>query len=394
MDAIRNPYTPGAGSRPPALTGRDNELRSFEILLGRLRRGAPEKSLLITGLRGVGKTVLLGAFRDIAESSGFKTADAEITNGTQLRPLVARLMRKVILVLDPRERAKAAVRKAAGVFKAFTIKLPDGYEVGVDVDALTGHGDSGDLGEDLSDLFLAVGEAARERESGVVLLLDEVHYLGKSDMEALIAAVHKVSQRSLPLTVVGAGLPQLPKLAGEAKSYAERLFDFPVIDRLPNAAARDALEQPASEQDVSFEPAATEKILDYTEGYPYFLQEYGKHVWNLAEGPVITLGDVENAQREVTAQLDESFFRVRVGRTTRAELDYLSAMADLGPGEQRSGSIADRLGRESTSVAPVRSTLINKGLIYSPSHGITAFTVPRFDDFLRRNYPFSERERR
>lgn len=387
MDPVRNPYTPGAGSRPPALEGRDAEIRAFEVLLARLLRGAPEKSLFVTGLRGVGKTVLLGRFRDIAEAQGFRTADTEITHETEFRATIARLARRVILALDPRRRAKDRFQRAAAIFKAFTLKLPDGYEIGVDVEALRGSADSGRLDEDLADLFVAIGEAAKERSTGVVFLLDEVHFLKRADMEALITAVHRVSQRSLPLTVVGAGLPQLPKLAGEAKSYAERLFEFPMIDKLPPPAAREALEKPSREQGVTFEPGASRIILEYTEGYPYFLQEYGKHVWNLAPGPAITAADAQRARIEVQNQLDDNFFRVRASRATNAERQYLAAMADLGKGPYRSGLVAEKLGRPSTSVAPVRNVLINKGLVYSPSHGIIDFTVPHFDDYLRRMHP-------
>jgi hypothetical protein len=323
----------------------------------------------------------------MAESVGFRTGDTEITHETRFKPTIARLSRRILLSMDPIERARDRVWQAARVFRAFTLKLPEGYEIGVDVEAIRGRADSGNLSEDLGDLFVALGEAAQEKRTGVVLLLDEVQFLERPDLEALIAALHQASQRNLPLTVVGAGLPQLPKLAGEAKSYAERLFDFPVIDRLAEDAAREALERPAREQSAEFEPDATAAILRDTHGYPYFLQEYGKHVWNLAKGPRMTLADVEAARPIVMGQLDENFFRVRIGRTTPAERTYISAMADLGPGPYRTGDIAAKLGKPSTSVAPLRGTLINKGLIYSPEYGITDFTVPQFDDFVRRTYP-------
>lgn len=384
MDPTRNPYTPGAGSRPPAMEGRETEIRSFEVLLARLLHGTPEKSLWITGLRGVGKTVLLGHFRDLAESKGFSTADTEITHETELRPTIARLARRILLALDANRRTKERLRKAVAVFKAFTLKLPDGYEIGLEVEALRGIGDSGRLDEDLADLFVAIGEAAKERSTGVVFLFDEVQFLKQKDMEALIAAVHRVAQRALPLTVVGAGLPQLPRLVGEAKSYAERLFDFPVIDKLKPMAAREALEKPARERGVTFEEKASQLILEYTEGYPYFLQEYGKHVWNLAPGPGISAQDAERARFGVQSQLDENFFRVRISRATGAERRYLIAMAALGHGPYRSGLVATRMRRAATSVAPVRNTLINKGLIYGPAHGIVDFTVPHFDEYLRR----------
>lgn len=390
MDPIQNPYTPGAGSRPPALTGRDAEIQSFRILIERVRKGRPEKSLLVTGLRGVGKTVLLSTFRDLAESAGFKTAETEITHETGFKPMMARLGRRVLLELNPIEKVKDKVLHAARVFKAFTLRMPDGYEIGIDIDAIRGKADSGNLSEDLSDLLTALGEAARERKTGVVLLFDEIQFLERGDMEALIAALHYVTQRSLPVTVVGAGLPQLPKLAGEAKSYAERLFNFPMIDHLTDAAARDAIVRPAQEYEVEFAGDAIEKIIRFTEGYPYFLQEYGKHVWNIAGKSPISLSDVERAEPGVQAQLDENFFRVRIGRTTAAERRYISAMADLGRGPYKTGDIAAKLGTDSPRVAPLRNQLITKGLVYSPSHGITDFTVPHFDDFLRRCYPLGK----
>ena len=277
IDPIRNPYTPGAGSRPPALTGRDEEIEAFRILLARLKLGRPEKSMLITGLRGVGKTVLLNTFEAIAEEQGFRTAKSEITHETDFRPLIARLARRALLAVSPAKRMKERARRAAAVFKAFTLRTPEGLEIGVDVEAMLGRADSGDLGDDLSDLLLALGEAAKEHETGVVFLLDEIQFLDRTELEALIAALHQVSQHELPLTLAGAGLPQLPALTGAAKSYAERLFRFPTIDRLGEQAARDALELPARAEGVEFERAATDRIVALTEGYPYFLQEYGKH---------------------------------------------------------------------------------------------------------------------
>ncbi|MGA8354729.1 MAG: ATP-binding protein [Solirubrobacteraceae bacterium] len=391
IDPIRNPYTPGAGSRPPALTGRNEQIEDFRVLLARLRIGRPEKSMLITGLRGVGKTVLLNTFEAIAEEAGFRTAKSEITHETELRPLVARLARRALLSISPASRMRERARRAAAIFKAFTLRLPEGIEIGVDVDALLGRGDSGDLGEDLSDLFVALGEAAAEHETGVVFLLDEVQFLARPELEALIAALHQVSQRELPLTLAGAGLPQLPALTGAAKSYSERLFHFPTIDRLPDRAARDAIELPAKAEGVSYQRRATDRILQLTDGYPYFLQEYGKHIWNIAAGPIVKLADVERSHDLVQLDLDESFFQVRIGRATKAELGYLSAMAHLGTGPHRSGEIASTLGRSGPeSIAPTRARLIEKGLIYSPAYGLTEFTVPHFDTFIRRRFPLRE----
>ena len=311
--------------------------------------------MLITGLRGVGKTVLLNTFEAIAEEAGFRTAKSEITHETEFRPLIARLARRALLAISPAKRMKERTRRAAAVFKAFTLRTPEGLEIGVDVDALLGRADSGDLGDDLSDLFVALGEAAAEHETGIVFLLDEVQFLDRAELEALIAALHQVSQRELPLTLAGAGLPQLPALTGAAKSYAERLFRFPTIDRLPDQAARDALELPAQAEGVDYERAATSRILELTEGYPYFLQEYGRHVWNVAAGPTIRAEDVERAHDLVQLDLDESFFRVRIGRATKAELAYLAAMAHLGSGPYRSGEIPPSSAAPAPRASPPRA---------------------------------------
>ncbi len=373
------------------LSGRDAQLDAFRIMVERLRLGRPEKSLLMTGLRGVGKTVLLSTFEGIAEDAGFRTAAAEITHETDAPTLMARLTRRALLSLSAADRLRDRARRAASVLKAFSLRLHDGMEIGIDVDAAVGRGDSGNLGDDLADVFVALGQAAAEHDSGVVFLLDEIQFLRRREFEALISALHQCTQRALPVTLVGAGLPQLPALAGAAKSYAERLFDFPIIDRLDETAARAALEIPAQTEGASFDPGATERIVAFTAGYPYFLQEYGKHVWNLAKGPVITPGDVTKAEPIVQLQLDDNFFRVRIARTTSAELAYLSAMADLGDGPYRSGDIATRLGRRGPEgVAPTRARLIEKGLLFSPSYGLNEFTVPAFADFVRRNYPHSE----
>lgn len=393
MDPVRNPYTPGAGSRPPVLTGRDAELQAFRVLLQRLQLGRPEKSMIITGLRGVGKTVLLNTFEGIAEAADFRTAKAEITHDTDFGALIARMVRRALLSVSGAERLRDRVQRAAGILKSFTIRLPDGPELGFDIDPAVGQADSGDLAEDLSDLFVGLGEAASERDTGVALLFDEVQFLDRFELEALIAALHQTSQRNLPITMVGAGLPQLPALTGSAKSYSERLFDFPRIGELAYEDAKEALEVPAQREGVPYEPYATEEVIEYTQGYPYFIQEYGKHVWNIANGDAITADDVERARDRVQLQLDENFFRVRVARCTSAELRYLSAMAELGDGPYRSGEIASRLGRPGPeNVAPTRARLIEKGLIFSPGHGLNEFTVPQFGAFMRRLYPLDELE--
>jgi hypothetical protein len=335
--------------------------------------------------------VLLNTFEAITEEAGFRSAKSEITHETEFRPLIARLARRALLAISPASRMRERARRAAAVFKAFTLRTPEGFELGFDVDALIGRGDSGDLGEDLSDLFVALGEAAVEHETGIVFLLDEVQFLARAELEALIAALHQVSQRELPLTLAGAGLPQLPALTGVAKSYSERLFRFPAIGRLPVQAAREALELPAQAASVNYQRRATDRILELTDGYPYFLQEYGKHVWNVAAGPTITPSDVAQAHDFVQLELDESFFQVRIGRASQIEIAYLSAMADLGQAPYRSGDIAAKLGHTSpASVASTRGRLIEKGLIYSPSYGLTEFAVPHFQEFIRRRVPLRD----
>lgn len=383
-----NPYTPNAGARPPALVGRDRELESFEVLLDRLRRGHTEQSMLITGLRGVGKTVLLTSFEESARERGWTTVEAEITKNTEFGARMGQLARRALLQLAPRERWKERAARAASVLKSFQISVtPDGtLTAGLDVEAAAGLADSGALDDDLTDLLVALGEAAQEQDSGVVFLIDEVHFLATAELEALIAALHKTVQRQLPITLVGAGLPQLPRLAGEAKSYAERLFKFPSIGRLSGAEAEQALVEPAERLEVSYEPQAVAAVIDYTEGYPYFLQEYGNALWNLVAASPISAADVAAARDVVESKLDGSFFRVRAERTTELELRYMRAMAELGGEPQQARDVAALLGRTSQQMGPTRSRLIEKGLLFTPGHGLAAFTVPQFDRFMRRTY--------
>jgi hypothetical protein len=384
-----NPYTPNAGARPPALVGRDEELEAFEVLLDRLRRGHTEQSMLITGLRGVGKTVLLTSFEERARERDWTTVEAEITKGAEFGARMGQLVRRALLQLAPRARWEDRARRAAAVLKSFQLTVtPEGsLTAGLDVEAAAGFADSGQLDEDLTDLLVALGEAAQGQDSGVVFLIDEVHFLTTPELEALIAALHKTVQRQLPITLVGAGLPQLPRLAGEAKSYAERLFKFPSIGRLSAAEAERALVEPAERLEVSFEKEAVAAVIDYTEGYPYFLQEYGNVIWNQAEASPITAADVTDAREPVEAKLDGGFFRVRAERTTELELRYMRAMAELGPDPQQAKNVAAQLGRTSEQMGPTRSRLIEKGLLFTPGHGLAAFTVPQFDRFMRRAYP-------
>jgi AAA ATPase-like protein len=389
MDALSNPYTPGAGTKPPALTGREEQFRHFDLLLGRLERGRPERSMLITGLRGVGKTVLLTTFEDMALGRGWFPALSEIRHDTELRLLMARMSRRVLLAMSRAERVKERARRTLGVLKAFSVRTPEGFELSIDVDALTGTADSGDLEEDLSDLLVELGQTARDAGSGVIFLLDEIQFLDQRSLEALISALHRVAQRELPLALVGGGLPSIPRLAGEAKSYAERLFTFPRIGSLGEAAATDALVLPAREEGVEYEGLAVERILELSEAYPYFLQEYGRHVWQVAAESPIGTGDVERAHPNVQADLDEGFFTVRFERATAAERRYMAAMAALGDGPQESGQVARRLGfAETAKTSVIRSNLIDKGLIFSPEYGLVDFTVPHFAEFMRRNFPF------
>lgn len=383
-----NPYTPNAGARPPALVGRDEELEAFEVLLDRLRRGHTEQSMLITGLRGVGKTVLLTTFERAARERGWTTVEAEITKATEFGARMAQLARRALLQLAPKARWKDHAVRAAAVLKSFQVTVtPDGtLTTGFDVEAAEGFADSGRLDEDLTDLLVALGEAAQEHESGVVFLVDEVQFLTTPELEALIAALHKTVQRGLPITLVGAGLPQLPRLAGEAKSYAERLFKFPSIGRLSFADAKRALVEPAERLGVLYDDDAAASVIEFTEGYPYFLQEYGNVLWNLAETSPITAADAELARETVEAKLDGGFFRVRAERTTELELRYMRAMAELGPDPQRAKDVAALLDRTSEQMGPTRSRLIEKGLLFTPGHGLAAFTVPQFDRFMLRTY--------
>lgn len=392
MDRARNPYTPNAGAPPRYFAGRATEVEDFRVLLKRLANGYTEQSVIVTGLRGVGKTVLLGEYRRIADEEGWVAIDAEVSKNTDFGPQMANLARRALLQVSPKARWGDRARAAAATLKSFSLTVqPDGALLaGLDVEAGVGRGDTGILNEDLADVFEAIGEAAKEKNSGVVFLLDEVQFLHRTELEALIGAVHRTVQRKLPITFAGAGLPQLPGLAGDAKSYAERLFKFPMIGELPEDAATAAIVEPARAEGVEYEPGAVDLIVEYTEGYPYFLQEYGRAVWNLAEGASITCADVQAAGDVVDAELDESFFRARVQRSSSEELRYMRAMAQLGSNAQKASDVAEVLGKSSEQVAPIRARLINKGLLYTPRHGYAKFTVPQFDKFIVRHMDLDE----
>ena len=394
MDKIRNPFSPGAGSPPPELAGRDGILEQARVLLGRVRAKRPEKSLLLTGLRGVGKTVLLNEIERMAQATGYRSVLVEAHEGKSLAALLAPHLRRLLFDLDRIAGAGDKVRRGIAVLKSFVgaikVKLGD-VDIGLDIEPEQGAADSGDLEVDLPSLFVAVAEAAQERGAAVAILIDEIQYFSSSELSALIMAMHKMQQRQLPLALIAAGLPILPGLMGESKSYAERLFSFPEIGPLPEADASKALQDPVRESGEAFEPAALHEIFQLTRGYPYFLQEWGYQAWNHASTSPISLDVVRQTSAIVSRRLDQNFFRVRFDRLTPREKKYLRAMAELGPGPNRTGDIADKLGVKINTLGPVRASLIDKGMVFSPSHGEMAFTVPLFDEFMRRAIPQFER---
>jgi predicted ATPase len=391
MQALTNPYTPNAGAEPQAVVGRDDQLASFDLLLDRLARGRTEQSMIITGLRGVGKTVLLGQFRTAALGREWVVVELEVrkNDDTVFRREIGTKVRTALFELSPKAKWTDRFKHAAAVLKSFSVSV-DGsgtWTAGLDVDAAEGYGDHANLALDLTDLFLAVGEAAAERRTGVVLLFDEVQFLNRAQLESLIEVLHKMVQRKLPITLVGAGLPQIAELAGDAKSYAERLFKFPSIDRLSADDSKLALSRPAADEGVSFTDDALDEAVVITGGYPYFVQELGYAVWTIAEGPVVTRDDILAAIPAYESKLDGSFFRVRLDRATELQTAYLRAMAQLGPDAQKASDVAEVMGRTSENLAPTRAELINIGLLYTPQHGYAAFTVPHFDRFMMRAVP-------
>ena len=389
MDPLRNPFSPGAGSPPPELAGRSDVLGKAMIALARIKRGRSEKSLLLIGLRGVGKTVLLHKISELAEQEGYKALMIEANENKPLPELLIPYLRQLLFSLDTGEMISTKVKRALRVLKSFGLKVkPDGeIEFGLDIDPERGAADSGDLEADLAQLFIALGEAAQDRHTAIAIIIDEMQYLQEEELSSLIMAVHKISQKSLPLILIGAGLPQLRGKAGNAKSYAERLFDYPEIGQLADEDAKQALQGPAKAEDAVFAEDALEEILCKTEKYPYFLQEWGYQSWNSADESLISIDDVRHATRDSIERLDKNFFRVRFDRLTPKEREYLRAMAELGFGAHRSGDIASKLGMEVQRVAPLRNNLIRKGMIYSPAHGDTDFTVPLFGEFMKRIMP-------
>ncbi|SEG24904.1 AAA ATPase domain-containing protein [Bryocella elongata] len=397
MNPLDNPFSPGAGSPPPELVGRDLLLERTTITLHRLRAGRPAKSLIFVGLRGVGKTVMLNRVRMIAIEQGYRAVHLEAREGKALPQLLVPSLRQILFQLDAAAVVSEKVKRGFRVLRSFagalTAKAKMGdVEIELGVDPERGSGDSGDLETDLAELFAAVGQAAADRSTAIALCLDEMQYLSELELSALIMAMHRCSQDALPVALFGAGLPQVVGLAGRSKSYAERLFDYPIIGPLPLDDVRDALQAPVQKQGADFADEAVATLFQATHGYPYFVQQWAYEAWNIAIGPTISNSDVDEATRTSVAELDRSFFRVRFDRLTPREKDYLRALAALGEDDmpQRSGDIAIALRARPQSVAPLRNGLIKKGMIYSPAHGDVAFTVPLFGDFMRRAMPHWE----
>lgn len=390
MDAGDNPYAPGAGTRPPLLAGRDDLVSNATIALARARRGRHGKSFVAVGLRGVGKTVVLNRVLELAEAENYSVAYIEAHDGASLASLLVPRLKEIVLRIDRMEGAKALGRKALstlkGFAKSFNVNMGD-VEVSFDFDNDGKRADSGDIAADLPELFTVLGQAAADRKTAVAILIDEIQYLDEAEVGALIMSIHRSNQRSLPIVLIAAGLPQILGKMGDSKSYAERLFDFPRVEALGKADAISAVAVPAVEEGVTFTPEALDLIFDVTRGYPYFLQEWAFVTWNLAQSTPIEAAIVRAAEKEAIRRLDESFFRVRLERMTPTERRYMQAMGRLGPGPHASGDIAKRYGASVSTVAPLRANLIAKGMIWSPSYGVTDFTVPLFDEFIRREMP-------
>ena len=387
MDPRKSPFAPGAGSPPPALVGRDSIIETADIALHRIRDGRPEKSQMLLGLRGAGKTVLLNRIAEIARGLGYLVVKLEAPEGQRLAAYLAPALKATLIQLSRSEKAKDLASQALaalrGFASAFKVSIGE-FEFGVTEPQTA---DTGNLEIDLAALLTSVGRAAKAADASVVILLDEIQYLTEEDLRALIVSFHMISQEGLPIVLFGAGLPQVAGLAGDAKSYAERLFDYPPVGPLSEKAAGEAIQRPLRDEGADIENDALAQIVAITGGYPYFLQEWGKHAWQVADQSPIDLHDVQEASADATEALDKNFFRVRFDRLTPREQDYLRAMAEMGAGPHRSGEIAALMQRKVESLGPLRSGLIKKGMIWSPSHGDTAFTVPLFDEFMRREMP-------
>jgi hypothetical protein len=389
VDPVRNPYAPGAGQRPPELAGRDRELAQFDVVLERVARGRPERSMVLTGLRGVGKTVLLNALRSQAIQRLWGTGKIEARPDQSLRRPVAAALHMAIRELAPRHRSPDRIEEFLGVLKAFALreagksKGAARWQPGIDVPAARGRADSGDIEIDLTELFGDAASVATDVGSGIALYVDEMQDIPVDDVSALCAACHELSQTGAPLIVVGAGLPHLPSLLSSSKSYSERLFRYVRIDRLGREAADLALTAPAAREGVEFTPDALDALYAAADGYPYFVQAYGKVAWDAAPESPIGVDDVKVAAPEAEAELAVGFFGSRYERATPAERDYMRAMAGLGDGPVGTAEVAESLGRKPSSLSPARDSLLKKGLVYSAERGLVAFTVPHFGQFLR-----------
>lgn len=386
MDPVRNPFAPGAGSKPPELAGRQLIIEDARVAIERALLGKPSRSQMFLGLRGVGKTVLLNAVETMAKERGHFTSIIEAPESKPLGELLLPRVHQVLRKLSLTDNAKAKVHDAMRALRSFASAFKFEYgDLAIAVDPEVGIADSGDLENDLPELFVRVGEAAKAAGKAWTLLIDEVQYLGQKDLAALIVSLHKINQANLPVLFFGAGLPQVAALSGEAKSYAERLFHYPDIGALSESDAKAAIRQPVNDEGARIEDDALTEIFLKTRGYPYFLQEWGHQSWNLAQGDTITLKDARQAEARTLKRLDEGFFKVRFDRLTPKEREYVIAMAKLGNGPYRSSDIADALGETAQSLGPRRAQIISKGMIYSPSHGDIAFTVPMFNNYLIRN---------
>lgn len=393
MDPVKNPFSPGAGSPPPELVGRSEVMEQCRVLLARIQQGRPEKSLLLTGLRGVGKTVLLGQMEHMAEEMGYQVVLLEAHEGKSLSSLLAPALRSIFLRLDRFEGAKVTVRRGLAILRSFigTIKLTvDDVPIGIDIEPERGTADTGDIELDLPELLQALAEAAKAKQKAVAILIDEIQYLNENEFSALIMGMHRLQQRQLPLLLIGAGLPTLPRLAGNSKSYAERLFAFPQVGALERDEAFAAIREPVKAEGVEISQEALQEICNFAQGYPYFLQEWGYQAWNHAPHGPITIEHVHAATEKAETRLDENFFRVRFDRLTPSEKRFLQAMAHLPSFPCRIGDIAAALNVKVGSLSPRRASLIRKGMIYSPVYGDLDFTVPLFDQFMKRIMPEEE----
>lgn len=390
MDQRLNPYTPGSGIKPRRLAGRDADLEAFSVLLGRLSDGQPERSLIYSGLRGVGKTVLLLEFETLAREAGWACNEVEEVGSGDFRQIFAELAYQMLLSMSRRKRMQTRATAALGVLKAFTLGLPGGITARIDVEAAAGTADTEDPERDLATLLVEVGQVAQTGGTGAVFFLDEMQGLDKVALEAVCRAMNRVGQRSLPVALVGAGLPPLPRLLRAAKPYAERMFSYRELDRLSDPEARLALIAPASQLQVDYEPEAVELIIEASAGYPHFLQEYGRVLWNEVEASPIRARDVKSAQALVSEALSRRFFRDRFETASDAEQRYLSAMAELGDGPARTAEVAKGAGyKDLGSTSLLRENLMRKDLIYSPRRGLVAFTVPLFAAYVREHHPLA-----